>query len=191
MVPGARTSRDAGQDHRGGYKAPSGTNLQPGRFVVITGSGREAIAAAVRNNWDSNEGLRTMVEQGQTAADKTQRLMLRGAKRLFTQLDLAPVFIIPCLYQVASPTNDPNSLLAGSSIYEAVQNLLLATRALGLGAVLTTFQAGIEPELRELLALPDDTKPAALIPLGFPAANFGPTTRRPVEEVLHWERWAG
>ncbi len=132
-----------------------------------------------------------MVEQGQTAADKTQRLMLRGAKRLFTQLDLAPVFIIPCLYQVASPTNDPNSLLAGSSIYEAVQNLLLATRALGLGAVLTTFQAGIEPELRELLALPDDTKPAALIPLGFPAANFGPTTRRPVEEVLHWERWAG
>jgi nitroreductase len=68
---------------------------------------------------------------------------------------------------------------------------MLAARGLGLGTVLTGFQAGIEPTLRELLAIPDDVKPVALIPMGYPDANFGPTRRKPVEEVVHWGRWSG
>ena len=70
-----------------------------------------------------------------------------------------------------SSTPDPNSLLAGSSIYQAVQNLLLAARALGLGALMTTVQGQIESELRSLLAIPDDAKPVALIPLGCPVGT--------------------
>jgi nitroreductase len=70
-----------------------------------------------------------------------------------------------------------------------VQNLLLAARALGLGTVMTTANAMIEPALREVLGLPADAHPVALIPIGYPDANFGPTTRKPVGEILRWNRW--
>ena len=128
-----------------------------------------------------------MLEQGSQSADKTTRLMLKGAQRLFTNLASAPVFIIPCLYQVSSPA--PEGLLSGSSIYGAVQNMLLAARALGLGTVMTTFQFAAEQILREQCKLPDDATPVALIPMGYPDAKFGPTTRKPVETVTHWEQW--
>jgi nitroreductase len=66
---------------------------------------------------------------------------------------------------------------------------LLAARGLGLGTVLTTFQARIEDAVRRELALPEDARPVALIPLGYPDADFGPTRRKPIEEVLYWETW--
>jgi nitroreductase len=172
-------------------RAPSGSNLQPWRFIVVDDDDvRGQIAAAVRGRYEENERLKTMVETGAKADDRSYRLMLSGAQRLFTRLDRAPVLIVPCIYQIASPTPDPQSLLAGSSIYQAVQNLLLAARALGLAGVMTTIQAQIGPELRSILALPEDATPAALIPLGYPAGHFGPTKRKPVEEVLMWNGWA-
>lgn len=170
-------------------RAPSGSNTQPWRFLVIQAAPtRAAIAAALREHYEVNERLKSTVEKAAQSDEKSQRLIYRGAQGLFTRLDRAPVFIIPCLYGL--PRNvDPGSLLAGSSIYQAVQNLLLGARALGLGSVMTTLQAAIEPQLRALLAIPDDAKPAALIPIGYPAARFGPTNRKPVEEVTFWDRW--
>ena len=171
-----------------GTKAPSGTNTQPWGFVVIQDDAiRQAISDQLHEGLKGNEGLQQMLEQGSQSADKTTRLMLKGAQRLFTNLASAPVFIIPCLYQVSSPA--PEGLLSGSSIYGAVQNMLLAARALGLGTVMTTFQLAAEQILREQCNLPDDATPVALIPMGYPDAKFGPTTRKPVETVTHWEQW--
>ena len=171
-----------------GTKAPSGTNTQPWGFVVIQDDAiRQAISDQLLEGLKGNEGLQQMLEQGSQSADKTTRLMLKGAQRLFTNLASAPVFIIPCLYQVSSPA--PEGLLSGSSIYGAVQNMLLAARALGLGTVMTTFQMAAEQILREQCNLPDDATPVALIPMGYPDAKFGPTTRKPVETVTHWEQW--
>ena len=171
-----------------GTKAPSGTNTQPWGFVVIQDDAiRLAISDQLHEGLKGNEGLQQMLEQGSQSADKTTRLMLKGAQRLFTNLASAPVFIIPCLYQVSSPA--PEGLLSGSSIYGAVQNMLLAARALGLGTVMTTFQMAAEQILREQCNLPDDATPVALIPMGYPDAKFGPTTRKPVETVTHWEQW--
>ena len=90
--------------------------------------------------------------------------------------------IVPCLYQLTSPTQDPSTLLAGSSIYLAVQNLMLAARALGLGTVMTTVQMMLDANLRSILSIPEDAHPVALIPIGYPDANFGPTTRKPLDE---------
>ena len=169
-------------------KAPRGTNTQPWGFVVIQDDAiRQAISDQLHEGLKGNEGLQQMLEQGSQSADKTTRLMLKGAQRLFTNLASAPVFIIPCLYQVSSPA--PEGLLSGSSIYGAVQNMLLAARALGLGTVMTTFQMAAEQILREQCNLPDDATPVALIPMGYPDAKFGPTTRKPVETVTHWEQW--
>jgi nitroreductase len=102
----------------------------------------------------------------------------------------APCLIIPCLVNLTSPTRDINSLFAGSSIYGAVQNLMLAARAIGLGTVLTTFNQQIEDTLRSEFNLPDDAKPVAVIPLGYPdGQTFGTTTRKPVESVTFYDGW--
>ena len=171
-------------------KAPSGSNTQPWIFVVVDDEAkRRSIGDAMRGFFEAAEPLRQMVEQGEQSEDKTQRLMLRGAKAFFSQLEHAPALIVPCLYQLSSPTPDPTSLLAGSSIYMAVQNLLLSARALGLGTVMTTAHAMIEPDLRKTLELPSDAVPVALIPIGYPDAKFGPTKRKAVKEILHWNAW--
>ena len=172
-----------------GTKAPSGSNLQPWRFLVIRDQEtRDAISAQLRKGLE-NPGLQAMIDNAVKSGTKGERLMMTGAKGLFENLAQAPVFIVPCIYQIASPTQDPQSLLAGSSIYQAVQNMLLAARALGLGTVMTTFQGAVDGILRERCGLPDEAVPAALIPIGFPAQNFGPTNRKPVDDVTNWETW--
>ena len=96
-----------------------------------------------------------------------------------------PVFILACIQ------TDPGATLPGSSIYPAVQNILLAARGLGLGSVLTTRQMRFEEELKQLLGIPEDVATAALLPIGFPAegSRYGPTRRRPLEEVAFSDRW--
>ena len=113
--------------------------------------------------------------------------MMRGAFALFANFAAAPLLVIPCLVRAQSPS--PGGLLAGSSIYPSIQNLMLAARAEGLGTVLTTPQDGIMDELRSELAIPDNALPVAVIPMGWPAVNFGPVTRKPVSEFLHWDGW--
>ena len=99
-----------------------------------------------------------------------------------------PVLILACIQHDGSPSD----ITRGASIYPSVQNLLLAARGLGLGAAMTTWQRRrFEKEIKELLDIPENVETAALIPIGFPAegVRYGPTTRRPVEEVIFYERW--
>ena len=79
--------------------------------------------------------------------------------------------------------------IRGASIYPAVQNILLACRALELGTVLTTNHLRVEGELKALLGIPDDVATFALMPIGWPLQNFGPLTRKPVREVAFADRW--
>ncbi len=169
-------------------KAPSGTNRQPWRWVVIRDAARrKAIAEALAAHLQTNEAMRTYFESGANSDDKSTRLMLNGALALAHNIGLAPVLIIPCYFSDGGRI--PDRLLTGSSLYPAVQNMLLAARGLGLGTVLTTFQSGILDHLRAEIGIPDDAFPAALIPLGWPDANFGPTKRKPVTDVVYWDQW--
>src|SRR5262249_16237999 len=77
---------------------------------------------------------------------------------------------------------------AYASIFPAVQNLLLAARALGLGTTLTTLHRTFEEDLKALLAIPAHVEVAALVPLGHPRDRFGPTRRRPLGDVAHPHR---
>ena len=166
-------------------KAPSGSNTQPWRWLVVQDeSKRKAIATALSEFLASNEGMRSYFESGVKSPEKSTRLMLTGALQLAEDLAKAPVLIIPCLYGTTV-----DRISTGSSIFPAVQNLLLAARGLGLGTVLTTFQARIEDVVREQLGIPEDALPVALIPLGYPDANFGPTRRKPIGEVVYWDGW--
>ena len=77
----------------------------------------------------------------------------------------------------------------GACIYPALQNLMLAARALGLGTTLTTAHRGCEKRVKELLGVPDGGETLAMIPLGWPAGRFGRPPRRPAEEVTFWDGW--
>ena len=166
--------------------APSGSNSQPWGFLVVTDDGiRERLAAAIREMFSAR--FSGDMPNPDEIDDPTTRRMMRGAFNLFDNFAAAPVWIIPCLVRPESPA--PSGLLAGSSIYPSIQNLMLAARAEGLGTVLTTPQDGIMDQLREELNIPDNALPVAMIPMGHPNANFGPVTRKPLDEFLHWNGW--
>ncbi len=169
-------------------RAPSGSNTQPWIFVVVKQPAkRQAIAQALRET-GRVEDMEERFQQ--VKSDPVRRRSLGGAVAMFKDIAKAPVLIIPCLYNVSSPTPDIKGLLAGSSIYGAVQNMMLAARDLGVGTVLTTFQQFIEPTLASELGIPKDALAACVIPVGYPdGQRFGPTTRKPVDSVTYWDSW--
>jgi len=169
-------------------RAPSGGNTQPwGWLVVRDDAKRRAVAAAVLEGVGDVAAALVAAEELPTPEERRMR---RSSVRFRTNVMSAPLLIIPCLVNPSSPTTDIDSLFAGSSIYGAVQNMMLAARAQGLGTVLTTFNMRIEDVIRRELNLPDDAKPVAVIPVGWPdGERFGPTTRRPVEDVTYWDGW--
>ena len=97
----------------------------------------------------------------------------------------APVWIVACQDDGAeTPTRS-----AGASIYPAVQNMLLAARALGLGATLTSRHLRHEQEVEEILGLPPGVHSYAILPIGYPLGNFGPVRRGPLADVAYLDRW--
>jgi nitroreductase len=96
------------------------------------------------------------------------------------------VLILACI--ALDPSVKP-TLTTGASIYPAVQNIMLAARALGIGSCLTTIHRFRDAQVKELLGIPADVETAALIPLGYPLGKFGRPPRRPVREVAFAESW--
>src|SRR4029453_12388138 len=79
--------------------------------------------------------------------------------------------------------------ISGSSIYPAIQNVILACRGLGLGTVITTNHILYEDEVKAVLGIPDTVATFALMPIGYPTRKYGPLTRKPVAEVTFADRW--
>ena len=112
--------------------------------------------------------------------------MLASARHLSDHLAEAPVLVLACI--ALDPGARP-TLTTGASIYPAVQNLMLAARALGIGSCLTTIHKYRDAQVKELLGIPADVETAALIPLGHPLGKFGRPPRQPAAEVTHWDGW--
>ncbi len=168
-------------------KAPSGGNREPWAFIVIRdASTRQKIGEWYRDAW--NKTYVADAEGGKNLPDAMKRVF-GAAVHLARNLQDVPVMILVC----ATNTPPPSPHAGGhyGSIYPAVQNLLLAARGLGLGASLTTLHKLHDQEMKDLLGIPDSVETIALIPVGHPIGKYGPTTRKPVEEVTHWDRWDG
>ena len=158
-------------------KAPSGGVRQGWSFIVIRDQEtRRKIGDLYRT------GSRFVITPDMTAQ---QRRVYGAAQYLEDHMEDVPVFILACIQ------TEPGATISGSSIFPAVQNILLAARGLGLGSVLTTRQTRFEEEIKQLLNIPEGVATAALLPIGFPAegARYGPTRRRPLEEVAFSDRW--
>lgn len=168
-------------------RAPSGGNRQGWRWLVVTEPAKKKqIQEWYHEGWSralaSGYGNRPDLPPDEAASNER---VMKSATYLSEHMHEAPVLIFACAL-MGGPSTD---ITAGSSIYPAVQNLMLAARALGLGTALTTVHRGRQKEVRELLGIPDSVETAALIPVGWPRGNFGAGFRKPVEEVTYWDSW--
>ena len=170
-------------------RAPSGSNRQPFRFVVLTDGPKAAeakalIGRAARRIWSAKEQRDGYQRGSGQASDSPKSRMARTMQRYVDEFDRVPVLVLPCLVRYRDPV-----VTEGASIYPACQNLLLAARALGYGGVLTGFQAAVESELRELLGIPEGVALAGTITLGRPEGGHGPVRRRPLAELVYEDEW--
>ena len=178
-------------------QAPTGSNLQHWRWLVVTDPTQRAALAEVYRR--SFEGARSEIVTGYTARTAADRELVDPAQLarvmdsagyLVEHLAEVPVLVIPCLR--AEPGSDDafsRATLYGS-IYPAVWSFQLACYSRGLGTVLTTGHLGNEAEAARILGLPDDVMQAALIPVAhLRGAPFKPAARRPIEELIHWDAW--
>ena len=173
--------------------APTGGNAQDWRFIVVTDEEpRKQIAAYYKQAVDwylSEVNTEPLPHQPQDAWER----LIRAVRWQGDNLAQTPVLIFPALDRRGDEDSQRNATMertSGSSIYPAVQNLLLACRAKGLGATLTSLHLVHEQEINELLGLPDGIETYAMIPIGYPIGNFGPTARKPVEDAIVWQQWA-
>jgi nitroreductase len=169
-------------------RAPSGSNRQPFRFLVLTDGpvaeqAKAIVAGAARQVWAAKREADRYDEGSGAGAGSPKARLAASMDAHVEALDRVPALILPCLirYRAPQPTE-------GGSVYPACQNLLLAARALGYGGVMAGWHHVVEAELRALLGIPDDVLIAATITLGRPAGAHGPVRRRPLGELV-WERW--
>jgi nitroreductase len=170
-------------------RAPSGSNRQPFRFLVLTDSAvaREAkalIGDAARRAW-AQKRVHDKYDEGSGAVDDSPKArMARSMQAYVDDFERAPVLVLPCLVRYREPHSTE-----GASVYPACQNLLLAARGLGYGGVLSMFHGLVEPQLVSLLGVPDGVFVAATITIGRPAGGHGPVRRRPLGELVYGDRW--
>jgi len=175
-----------------GIRAPSGGGVQAWRFVVVTEpESKSQITEIYQRGWRIAEK-----RYGEAGTSLTEDKNMRAAAYLAEHLAKVPVLLFACLRarrihteRLAAP-NAANFLrIVGGSIYPAVQNILLACRALGLGATLTSITMQYEDEIKAILSLPEYITTYAMIPIGYPMGRFGPVTRMPVEQVTWHNRY--
>jgi nitroreductase len=168
-----------------GTYAANGGNMQSWRFLVIRDPAiKQAVAAYYKRAWNEIVGPRYRAG-GPAPGTSPERFarMLASAEYLAEHLHEAPVWIVPCMAG-ATPTRT-----SGSSIYPAVQNMLLAARALGLGATLTTLYLQFQKDAEAAMRLPADVHSYALLPVGYPLGRFGPVRRGALADVVYEDRW--
>lgn len=172
-------------------RAPSGSNRQPFRFLVLRDGPKAREAKALlghsfRQEWNGKRAA-DGYDSG-TGVDRSspKARMAATMQHYVDHFEETPVVVLACLqrYRPPHPTE-------GNSIYPACQNLLVAARALGYGGVMTAWHFAVEAELRELLAIPEEVAVHATITLGVPVGSHGPVRRRPLPELVFEDAWGG
>ncbi len=181
-------------------RAPSASSVQNWLFVVVKDPAvRARLGELYRESSRVIQAEYAERAKPQYLGDRQFELLRKSSGYLFEHLADAPVLIVAALRLGAvgsrhSPLSGEQEQarywrLSGASIYPAVQNFILACRALGLGTVLTTIHAYYEEPVKAAVGLPADVHTYALMPVGWPLDKFGPVKRRPLGEVVFRDRW--
>jgi nitroreductase len=167
-------------------RAPTGHNSQDWRFVVVTEPDtKEKMQAWSERAWTMAFARYADPETGQAALDalpRTQRLSIQSVKDLAHSLADVPLIVVVC--GLRGKHSSP-----GGSHFPAVQNMLLAARALGLGGSIFNLPLVGGDGMYELLGIPESNEIYACVPIGYPTDKHGPLTRKPVKKVAYKERF--
>ncbi|WP_292989253.1 nitroreductase family protein [Mycobacterium sp.] len=167
-------------------QAPTSSNAQDWRWLVITDAGKRAAIAEIYRSI----GEHYLPRLAASESDPQTQRVLRSALSLTETLADVPVHVIPCLQR----RFDGNDLVVASSAWASIipagWSFLLALRSRGLGSVWTTMHLGREREVAELLGIPDTVTQAALFPVAYTIGReFRPASRPPAETVTFWDGW--
>jgi nitroreductase len=184
-------------------RAPSAGNGQNWLFVVLKShEQRQKIAEIYRRAGAMVADFYQRVGRPAHMDEKQYEMLTNSGFYLHEHLAEAPILLLACLRletsletlmqlpretQLAMMNSFP--WMAGASIYPAVENIILACRALGLGTCLTTNHMLVEDEVKQVIGLPADYRTFALLPIGYPINKFGPVSRRPLREVVAVDRF--
>ena len=172
-------------------QAATGGNTQRGRWIIVRDAHQKKKLADL-NRQASEDFVRARIARGESLPhhdSATRKRMLQAVLWLAEHMHEIHALIVVCYEFDAKPTAE-DMASAHSSVWPGVQNLLLAARGLGLGAVLTTYALTEYNEFLEVLDLSESMGAFALIPVGYPLGKFGPLTRLPVSQVTRFDRWS-
>jgi len=167
-------------------KAPTGSNAQSWEFIIVRDPATKRAIGRLNRSIFS---LYSRVARRVVKTDSKSQRSLDAVQWQADHFAEIPVIIVACQRGRYVPFVHILAATYFGSIFPAIQNLLLAARAANLGAALTTFPLWNMIALRRILGLPWNVTPCAVIPLGWPLGRYGPTTRRPVEEVVSYDRF--
>ena len=170
-------------------RAPSGSNRQPFRFLVLRDgptavAAKRLIANGARAVWSAKQQRDGYTQGSGTRSGSPKARMAATMQQYVDSFASVPVLVLPCLNRYREP-----EYTEGANVYPACQNLLLAARGYGYGGVMTMFHKDVEAELRELMSIPDGTAISATMTLGRPVGSHGPVRRRPMAELVYEETW--
>lgn len=166
-------------------QAPSGSNSQKARWVVVRDPevkqqladlNRKHAAPYIQPNLDN-------------PASPKQKRMLDAVVWQMDHMHEIPALIVAC-FDYPEKVDGLGVYRSAGSVWPGIQNLLLTARALGLGAAPTTLALRDQDAVREVLNLPETFAALCLIPVGYPLGKFGPVTRKPVQDVMRFDRWS-
>jgi len=177
-------------------QAPSGGNVQPWQYLVVTDAATRAeVGELYRRAYDRYERVLAATPPAfRGPEDETSWRRTRDASRhLADHLGEAPALVVFLLAVIPwTPSDERGPMDIGplyASVYPAVQNFMLAARGLGIGTALTTVIRIEHDALRRSLDIPATLEVAALVPMGRPVGRFGVARRKPVTAVTHWDRY--
>ena len=170
-----------------GTCAANGGNTQRWRFLVVKDPAiKRAVQVFYKRAFDEVIGPRYLSSTPPPGVTRERYDRQHAAvEYLTTHFHEAPVWIVACIDEGKVPP----TRWSGASIYPAVQNMLLAARALGLGATLTTRHLLHEKDAEAALGLPPGVHSYAIVPIGYPMGRFGPVGRGPLADIVYQDRW--
>ena len=172
-------------------QAPSGSNTQGARWIIVRDAQVKSQLAEL-NRAGVETYLAPLIDNPGSLSHQSQDKRKRMVDAVVWQkehMHEIPALIIACMDFGAPATNDMIARGNGS-IWPGIQNLLLAARALELGAAPTTLALSDRNAVAQVLNLPDTMAAYALIPVGYPLGKFGPVTRKPLDEILRFDQWS-
>ncbi len=188
-LPDPVPEKDLGRILYAATRAPSGSNSQPFRFVVLRdgerASGAKALLAeSFRSQWSRKSSDEGWDRGSGSDRDSPKARSARAMRQFVDGFERIPVVILACILRFHPPNP-----YEGASIYPACQNLLLAARALGYGACFSVWHLPVEDRLKAMLDIPEHAAISLTITLGRPAGRHGPLRCRPVRDLVYDDAW--